>query len=293
MITVHRSGPLALIQDLGRFGYADLGVSPAGAADRGALRAGNRLVGNAEQTAGIEITLGGFAFDTDRPLWCAVTGPETTMVINDRAAGSHHCVHLDPGDRVSIEPPPTGLRNYLAIRGGVDVRPVLGSRSADLLSGLGPSALQPGDRIPVGAATDPLPDTDIGLPPRLQHPGEPVRVEVEPGPRADWFTPAARERLLTSVWTVGSDSDRTAARLDGRALERRRAQELPSEGLVRGAVQVPGSGLPLIFGSNHPTTGGYPVIAVVTAEGCDRVAQLRPGDRIRFDRPRGGPSSRQ
>jgi biotin-dependent carboxylase-like uncharacterized protein len=228
MITVHRTGPLALIQDLGRFGYAALGVSPSGAADRAALRAANRLVGNPEHAAGIEITLGGFEFSTDAPLWCAVTGPETSTAVNGTPTGSHHTAHLDAGDRFRVESPRTGLRNYLAIRGGIAVPPVLGSRATDLLSGLGPAPLRTEQRLPVGRPSEPLPEADLGMPLPVQQPGEPVRLRVGPGPRADWFTEDAHHRLLGTTWTVGSDSDRTAARLDGPVLERAVRTELAS-----------------------------------------------------------------
>ncbi|GAB3914715.1 hypothetical protein GCM10027613_08780 [Microlunatus endophyticus] len=165
------------------------------------------------------------------------------------------------------------------MRGGIEVPAVLGSRSADLLAGLGPAALRPGDQLPVGRSTLPQPGIDV-LPAR---PAErPLRVRLLPGPRTDWFTDAALDSLGTQLWRVGSDVDRTGVRLDGEPLRRRITDELPSEGLVRGAVQVPPSGLPIVFGSNHPVTGGYPVIGVVPDADCDRVAQLRPGDGLRL-----------
>lgn len=300
MIIVDDTGPLTLIEDLGRPGYSALGVSPSGAADRSGLRLANRLVGNPEDAAALEITLGGLRIHTDRPLWCAVAGAGTTVMINDRPERSHRAVHLAAGDRLAVLPPPSGLRNYLAVRGGIDVPPVLGSRSTDLLSDLGPAPLRPGDRLPVcrpdrpdrparpdrpdrpERAHQPLPDTDLVPPPPA--PTLPLLVDLQPGPRSDWFTDQAHASLTKQIWTVSADSDRTAVRLTGDPLERAVDDELPSEGLIRGAVQVPPSGLPLIFGSNHPVTGGYPVIAVVGDDDCDRLAQLRPGDTVRFRR---------
>jgi allophanate hydrolase subunit 2 len=161
---------------------------------------------------------------------------------------------------------------------------VLGSRSTDLLSDLGPARLRPGDRLPIGSSELPPPDTDLVPPPDRRT--LPITVDLEPGPRSDWFTDDAHASLLTQTWTVNSDSDRTAVRLDGARLKRKITAELPSEGLIRGAVQVPPSGLPLVFGSNHPVTGGYPVIAVVDDAGCDLLAQLRPGEELRFRRRR-------
>ena len=280
MIIIDASGPLSLIEDLGRPGYAHLGVPTCGAADRESLRTANRLVGNPERAAGIEIMLGGFAARTDSPVWCAVAGPATTVMINNRAEPSHRPIHLGPDDRLAVRPAPHGLRNYLAVRGGIDTPLVLGSRSSDLMSGLGPPRLTAGDRLPIGVPELPFPDADV-LPQPLPA-GRPATIELEPGPRTDWFTEAALASLYAQTWTADADSDRTAVRLIGAPLERRITAELPSEAIIRGAVQVPPSGLPLIFGSNHPVTGGYPVIAVATPAGCDRAAQLRPGDPVRF-----------
>ncbi len=282
MIVVERTGPQALVQDLGRPGYATQGVPQSGAADRAALRAANRLVGNPESYAGIEITLGGLAVRMEAAVWCAVTGAPGTVLVDDRPDGSHHPLRLRAGQRLTIGAPTTGLRHYLAVRGGILVPAVLGSRSTDLLSGLGPAPLRPGDRLPVGRTPLRLPVADVTPPPAPTDPGRAVVLRVSAGPRIDWFTAAARRALLDHTWTVGPDSDRTAVRLHGEPLPRRVRGELPSEGMIRGAVQVPPSGHPLIFGPDHPVTGGYPVIAVVTTTDCDRAAQLRPGDRVRL-----------
>jgi biotin-dependent carboxylase-like uncharacterized protein len=175
-----------------------------------------------------------------------------------------------------------GVRSYLAVRGGVTVPPVLGSRSTDTLSGIGPAPLRAGDRIPVGtsggdvvgaSAAEPAPRTVL-----------PVRL----GPRDDWFTPAARAALLAATWTVRPESDRVGVRLDGPVLARARPGELPSEPTLPGAVQVPPDGRPIVFGPDAPVTGGYPVIAVVTD--LDPAAQLRPGASVRF-RPGSGAGS--
>lgn len=279
MIIIERTGPVALVEDLGRPGYADLGVSPSGAADRNGLRAANRLVGNPEEFAGIEALLGGLVVATERPVWVAVAGPPTTVLINGRADGSHHAVFLRPGERLELAPPAYGLRSYLAVRGGIAVHPVLGSRSSDLLSGLGPAPLEPGDRLPVGRTVLPLPAADVLPAPVLR---QPLEVTLLPGPRTDWITDAGLRSLNEQLWTVSNDLDRSGVRLQGEPLQRRITDELPSEGIIRGAVQVPPSGLPLVFGSDHPVTGGYPVVGVVPAADCDRVAQLRPGDGLRF-----------
>jgi biotin-dependent carboxylase-like uncharacterized protein len=175
-----------------------------------------------------------------------------------------------------------GLRCWLALSGGVDTPPLLGSRSADLLSGLGPEPLAAGQRLPLGAVHGP-PCWIDGLP--LPAPPRELLLRLDPGPRDDWFTPAALRRLTTSVYAVSPASNRIGLRLTGPALERVPGRgELPSEGMVLGAVQVPPDGLPVVFLADHPTTGGYPVVGVVPAEDLTAAAQATPGTPVRFIR---------
>lgn len=277
MIIIVEPGPLALIEDLGRPGHAHLGVSESGAADRAALRLANRLVGNPESAAAIEILLGGCTIEATHTIWVAVTGAATQLRINERPTSSHTTISLQAGDRLRIDAPREGLRNYLAVRGGIETPEVLGSRSTDLLAGLGPAQLESGDRLHLGSSSMDLPGIDIA-----PQPATVSELELIPGPRLDWFADDALALLLDSDWTVTSDSNRIAARLSGPVLTRTRTEELPSEGLTRGAIQVPASGLPLIFLSDHPVTGGYPVIAVLTDRATDQAAQLAPGASFRF-----------
>lgn len=281
-LTIEQTGPLALIQDLGRPGLAHLGVSESGAADRAALRLANRLMGNPENAAGIECVFGGLRITARSLHWVAVTGAQTQVRVNDTYAGSHSSIVLRPGDTLTIEPPRRGLRSYLAVRGGLEAPLTLGSASTDVLSGLGPPPLHPGQELTAGRCRLPLPDIDLA--PADQPPGT---LTLLPGPRRDWFTDHAWDTLLTSGWAVSTDSNRIALRLAGPTLQRSRSEELPSEAMTRGAVQVPSSGQPLIFGSDHPVTGGYPVIAVLTERAADHAAQLRPGDTVRFALARG------
>ena len=277
MLTVQATGPLALLQDLGRPGCADLGVSPSGAADRDALRLANRLVGNPEGAAAIEVTLGGLVVTAEDLAWVAVTGAPTQLSVNDTPTSSHTTVALRPRDLLRIEVPTSGLRSYLAVRGGIDTDLVLGSASRDTLSGLGPDPLQPGQQLAVGHSELPLPEAD-----RAPSRSPSRTLAITPGPRLDWFAESAWHRLLHDPWTVTQDCDRVAVRLSGPGLDRVRHNELPSEGLLRGSVQVPPSGQPLVFLSDHPVTGGYPVPAVLTEAAGDLAAQLRPGDVVRF-----------
>ena len=277
MILVEETGPLALIEDLGRSGFAHLGVSPSGAADRSASALANRLVGNAEGAAVVEVTLGGLVITTSKLHWLAVTGAPTQLWIDNQPTSSHTVLSVLPGERLRIELPEEGVRNYLAVRGGLFAPKTLGSRSTDVLSGLGPPLVRPGDTIDVGHPTGVLPGIDIAPPRRPSK-----QLEVLPGPRRDWFTDEAWDRLVSARWTTSIDADRVAVRLEGPRLARRVADELPSEGLIRGAIQIPPAGQPLIFLADHPVTGGYPVVGVLTDRSADHAAQLRPGDGVSF-----------
>ena len=277
-LRVLATGPLATIQDRGRPGLARLGVSPSGAADRGALALGNRLVGNPPDAAGIEVTLGGLCVRAEQPCVIALTGADAHALVDGRPTGPNATLTLAAGATAQLGVPDDGLRSYLAVRGGVAGPAVLGSRSRDVLAQLGPAPLSVGDLLPIGPAGPALPDTDWA-------PGAAyadVTLHCRPGPRADWFTETARATLTSAGWHVSGDIDRIGVRLAGPKLRRAITDELPSEGLVRGAIQVPASGQPLIFLADHPTTGGYPVIAVVDDADTDAVAQLRPGERVRL-----------
>ncbi|MFG2003221.1 biotin-dependent carboxyltransferase family protein [Spirillospora sp. NPDC048911] len=282
MIEVVRPGPLATVQDLGRPGHAHLGVPCSGAADARALRLANRLVGNPEGQAGIELTLGGAAFRFHRSAWIAVSGAPAPLRINGRAYGVNAPCPIPADGVVEVGLPARGLRTYLAVRGGLDVESVLGSRSTDLLSGLGPAPLSAGDRLPIGPSSG-LRDIEVDVAPVAQPPDVPV-LRILPGPRDDWFVPEAISVLCGRPYEVTPDSNRVGVRLDGPKLLRARSREgeLGSEGMVTGALQVPPSGLPILFLADHPTTGGYPVVAVVRAADIPLAAQLRPGQRLRF-----------
>ena len=285
-LDVIAAGAFASVQDLGRPGRAELGVGASGAADRGALRLANRLVGNAEGAAGIETTLGGLEVRTVGAMYVAATGaPGPLTVVIDgrvRAVAANAVVRLPDGARLCCGVPDAGLRGYLAVRGGIVVPPVLGSRSTDTMAGVGPEPLRPGIRLPVGPPRGDLPSVDVA-PVATPGTGE-LTLRVVPGPRADWFTPEALGTLTREPYEVTSDSDRIGMRLSGPRLGRARAGELPSEGMVRGALQVPPSETPTLLLADHPVTGGYPVIAVVVAADVDHAAQARPGSRIRFRR---------
>ncbi|MFN2538575.1 MAG: biotin-dependent carboxyltransferase family protein [Mycobacteriales bacterium] len=255
MLRVERTGPLALVEDGGRPGLAHLGVGCSGAADPLALAEANAAVGNHAAAAGLEVLLGGLVLRALAPVVVAV-GPMRRS--------------LTGGDTVTVEPG-GALRQYVAVRGGVDVPAVLGSRSRDTLGDLGPAPLAVGDILRAGDA--------LGSCELASHDG---LVRLHPGPRADHFHPGTLELLATATWTAAATSDRTAVRLEGPALIRRTTEELPPEGLLPGAVQVPPSGQPIVFLVDHPVTGGYPVIGIVERADLRVLAQTPPGGSVRF-----------
>ncbi len=269
-------GRYALVEDRGRPGYAHLGVAPSGALDTASLGLANRLVGNPGDAAGIEALLGGLSVRFTSAVTAAVTGPAVDVRVDGRPAGSHAPLAVRAGQTLALGTPSTGLRCYLAVSGGIAVEPVLGSRSRDVLSGIGPPPLSAGDVLPLGEPGIPA-GADVVVP--VQAPGELV-VPVTLGPRDDWIDDPAGG--LSAGWTVTAESNRVGLRLDGTPLRRAVDGELPSEGVVTGAIQVPPSGLPVVFLADHPTTGGYPVAAVVKTAALNALAQARPGTRIRF-----------
>lgn len=320
---VVRPGLQCLVQDLGRPGLAQMGVSRSGAADRAALIRANQLAGNAPEAAALEILLGGAEFQVGRTVTIALTGAPVAVSVspaqpadgtsdetNSKTASYHdvsgpmdRSLTVPAGSRIRLGRPTRGLRTYVAVHGGVAVPAVLGSRSTDLLAGLGPAPVRAGDMLPIGrsAAADPrelagplgpVDPRDSAAPRgRVDPPGAADPSEsasngsaysILPGPQRDWFTDEARAALEEASWTVTPASNRVGARLSGPVLNRSVTAELPSQGLVRGAIQVPPSGELVVFLADHPVTGGYPVIAVLTEAAADGLAQCRPGAVVRF-----------
>jgi biotin-dependent carboxylase-like uncharacterized protein len=279
VLAVLTPGPLATVQDRGRHGWASIGVTTSGAADAAAADLANRLVGNRPEAAVVEATAGGLRLRAGRTVLVAVTGAPAPVSVDGRAAPLNAPLTLTAGAELALGVPAAGLRTYLAVRGGVGVPTVLGSRSTDTLSGLGPAPLSAGDELPVGDLAADEPFVDVAP---VRAPASRPVLHVLPGPRRNWLTPAAWTALTEEEWTVSTDSDRVGLRLAGPRLDRLREEELPSEGLVPGAVQVPPDGAPVLFLADHPVTGGYPVLAVVVTADLSVAAQLRPGDTVRF-----------
>ena len=271
---VLEAGTLTTVQDRGRRGHAHLGVPRAGALDAPAAELANRLVGNDVDAALLEVTLGGLRVRAAAGRWVAVTGAACPLTIDGVARQHGRAEWVPAGAELCLGPPVTGVRAYVAVAGGLAVRPVLGSRSTDTLAWVGPPRVQPGTVLPLGEpVADPRPH-DTPRPPR------PGRLGLTTGPRDDWFVDGAIDLLCASTYTVAADSNRIGLRLAGPALQRTRSGELASEGMVLGAVQVPPSGQPVVFLADHPPTGGYPVVALVEDADLDLCAQLRPGDPV-------------
>lgn len=296
-------GPLALLQDHGRPGHAHLGATGSGAADRAAFDAANRLVGNVPGAVAVETLLGGWRMRALRTLRVAVTGAPVAVLVS-RLAGRidgrpalglagrleqtvEHPVGcaltLAPGDELELNTPPQQLRSYLAVRGGIAVAHVLGSGSTDTLSGLGPAPLRSGDVLGLATSAGEWPAADV-IPTLIGRPlTEVTTLAALLGPRDRMLSDDGRAALGSTTWTVSPDSNRVGVRLEGPPLGIDGGSgQLPSEGVASGSVQLPPDGRPVLFLRDHPVTGGYPVVAVLTASGLDAAAQLRPGDPVRL-----------
>ena len=285
-LEIIKTGPLALLEDLGRPGLAHMGVTRSGAADRRSHTLANRLVANPNDRATIEVMFGGFSARVHGDdVAIAVTGADANPSVNGVPFGTNSIHYAHDGQVLSLGSPNSGLRSYLAVRGGIEVAPVLGSRSYDVMSAIGPQPLQAGDVLNVGDHTDDFPELDQA--PVASIADDLLEVLVVPGPRDDWFTDP--DALVHTDWIATDRSDRVGMRLAGRPLQYRWPdRQLPSEGATRGAIQVPPNGLPVILGPDHPVTGGYPVIGVVADADIDKIAQIRPGQHVRlhWSRPR-------
>lgn len=285
-VEVVRASLQLLVQDAGRSGYAALGVSASGVADRRAMRDANRAVGNTARAAVLE-SVGGVVLRFRGAGVAAVTGASGALTLEEAGGGVRPVTHGEPfatvdGDELTLGHPERGLRYVIAVRGGVDAAPALGSRAADTLAGLGPLALTAGTVLPIGDAGRHAVDPSV-VARELPAPGDLVDLEITLGPRDDWFTTAAVETLTGQEWTVTPRSDRVGIRLQGQVpLERALGGELPSEGAVTGAIQVPPDGQPVLFLPDHPLTGGYPIIGALTDRSLDLAGQLAPGVRLRF-----------
>ncbi len=281
MIEVLAPGLLTTVQDLGRFGFGELGVAPGGAADSLALRVANLLVGNAPGAAGLEITLMGPRLRFEQLARVAISGADLAPKINGHAVAMHRAIEVAAGSELAFGGGPAGVRSFVACAGGIAVPRVLGSASTHLRAGFGGlegRALRSGNRLETG--------THIGAPPSAPPPAILVErrstLRILPGVHRELFTDRSCNRIVEEPFAVRGDSDRMGVRLEGSTLELAVPVELVSEGVAAGAVQVPPGGTPIVLGVDHPATGGYPQIAHVIAADLPSLAQLRPRQIARF-----------
>ncbi|QNP50477.1 5-oxoprolinase subunit B/C family protein [Diaphorobacter aerolatus] len=289
-LLVRATGLLSVFQDRGRHGQAGQGVSAAGAVDQAALKTANRLVGNASDVAALETVGGGLQLKSRGDTVVAVTGADAVLSITTAAGQRWNAARYAPfaladGDTLAIGQPVAGARCYVAVRGGFDVTPVLGSCSTDTLAHVGPEALKVGDVLSVLPAPRHAIVGEAALAPDdLPTLHDDVVLDIEFGPRTDWFTPDAVELLCTQRWQVTPQSNRVGLRILGDVpLSRTVTAELPSEGTPLGALQVPANGQPVLFLADHPLTGGYPVIACIAPHHLDRAGQIPVGAWLRFN----------
>jgi antagonist of KipI len=289
LIEVRAPGLLTTVQDLGREGFGPMGVSPSGAADPVALRIGNRLVGNAEGAAGLEMTLLGGTFVFPERAVVALTGANFGGTLDNGSMEMWSSLEVQPGQTLRMGPTRAGARCYLCVKGGIDVKLFLGSASTHLLSGLGGfegRALRKGDVLRIRAANGgfrTFRKTKVAG--RALEKLSPHRVlRVTAGPQSDWFTEEVQKVFYGNTFRVAEESNRMGLRLEGAAISTPFGGEMISEGVSLGAVQITASGLPIILFVEQQTTGGYPKIANVISADLSSLGQLRPRDEIRFER---------
>lgn len=270
-INVLTPGFLTTVQDLGRFGHAHFGISASGAADPLALRAGNLLVGNAENAAALEMTLVGGEFEFEADAVIAIIGSDFGADLPLWTP-----IPIKAGQKLRLGGTKTGARAYLCIRGGIDAPLTLGSASAHLLTGVGGGPLRKGDTLRIGGAAVRKPRSTAVNPPQWT---KSQTIRVTDGPQADWF----HGELYEGVYTVAEECNRMGIRLRGPAIPSP-AGGMLTEGVAMGAIQAPPDGQPIVLFVEHQTTGGYPKPANVISADFWRLGQLRPRDEARFER---------
>ena len=284
-LRVIRPGLLTTIQDLGRWGQQAHGVPVAGPMDSYSHRLANRLVANGDDAAALEITLIGPEVEATAEVMCAVAGAQFELATDDGPVACGRPFRLSRGGRLRFGRRLAGARATLAVRGGVDVRPLLGSRATSLVSRMGPfsgRALMSGDVLPVGSYEPAVGGAADVAPLTLPQGG--ARLRAMPGPHEHMFTPAALDAFFTAKYTITPSSNRMGYRLEGPPVEYAGDADVLSDATPIGSVQVPRSGQPILLMADRQTTGGYPRIATVISADTPIAGQLAPGDWIRFAR---------
>lgn len=285
-LIVEAPGLFTTVQDLGREGFGPVGVSASGAADAVSLRIGNRLVGNSQGAAALEMTLVGGAFMFERAAVIAVAGADFGASLDGVVLPIWTSIEVREGQTVRFGPSRSGARAYLCVQGGIAVEPFLGSASTHVLSGLGGfegRALRKGDRVELGAANSHFRTRSLSA--KALESLRPQKViRLTEGPQSDWFGESSWRTLFTNAFRVTEQSNRMGIRLQGPPISLDASREMITEGVSLGAIQVPPSGQPIILFVEQQTTGGYPKIANVISADLHSLGQLRPRDEIRFER---------
>jgi biotin-dependent carboxylase-like uncharacterized protein len=278
-------GMLTTIQDRGRWGLQAMGVPVAGPMDPCSHRLANAIVRNHADAATLEITLVGPELEFEDERVVAVAGAEFEVTVDRKSAPHAAPFVVSAGAKLRFGARIHGARAYLAVAGGVDVAPTLGSRATHLISrmgGLHGGPLKAGDRLPLGERGAPGALTARPAPAIEPRPDGPLRLRVLPGPQVDYFAGDALEVLQSAAYTVGGKSDRMGFRLEGPVLAHARGADIISDATPLGVLQVPASGQPILLMADRQTAGGYPKIATVIAADVSAAGQLGPGDRLSF-----------
>ena len=278
-ITFSQASGFITLQDQGRIGFANIAVPTSGAFDQSAHHLGNRLVGNFPGACSIESLRGNFKFSTDTDLVIAVTGAGASVQINGREHEMSRAIYVAANSTVAVKPGSVGLRTYIAIRGNISGDSVMGSNSYDELSQIGTPPIQAGDQFSISNQVAGSISGDYF--PNFAVSGQ-AEIELEAMPAPRWSGFSNGQTLFDTEYQVTESSNRVGMRLSGPELIWNSKERLASEGVVTGAIQIPVDGMPLIFGPDHPTTGGYPVIAVVSRNSLNLLAQSAPGTKVRF-----------
>ena len=286
VIEVQEPGLFTTVQDLGREGFGPLGVSASGAADAISLRLGNRLVGNAEGSAGLEMTLLGGTFFFPEGALLALAGSDFGATLDGKPVELWSSFEAQAGQALRLGPTRSGARCYLCMAGGIDLKSFLGSASTHILSGLGGyqgRALRKGDTVKIGVASGATRKRRLSA--RASKQLQPRKVlRVTPGPQSNWFPASLQGLFYQSSYRVAEESNRMGIRLEGAVIPAASGGEMISEGVALGAIQVPDGGQPIILFVEQQTTGGYPKIANIISADFHSLGQLRPRDEVRFER---------
>ena len=286
VIHVLAPGLFTTVQDLGRPGFGPIGVSPSGAADPISLRLGNRLVGNADGAAALEMTLLGGTFLFPEGAIAALAGSDFGAVLDRQPVAICTSQKISAGQILRLGSTRSGARCYLCVGGGIEVKPFLGSASTHILSGLGGNdgrALRKGEVLNIGSAAGVFRERKIH-PRLLKHLSPRKTLRVTPGPQSDWFPESSRQLFYTNPYRVTEDSNRMGLRLAGAVIPPHSQGQMITEGVSLGAIQIPDGGQPIILFVEQQTTGGYPKIANIISPDLASIGQLRPRDEIRFKR---------